>query len=46
MHNQYLFLHEYLSRVHDIMRRDSNKDPAVYPNALLARVLIDQVNID
>jgi len=36
----------YLSRVHDIMRMDSNKDPAAYPNALLAKVLIHQVNID
>ncbi|KAK8471174.1 hypothetical protein PHAVU_003G153901 [Phaseolus vulgaris] len=35
---------EIAVRVHDIMRRDSNKDPAVYPNALLARVLIDQID--
>ncbi|KAK7347625.1 hypothetical protein VNO80_22161 [Phaseolus coccineus] len=35
---------EIAVRVHDIMKRDSNKDPAVYPNALLARVLIDQID--
>ncbi|CAJ1944872.1 unnamed protein product [Sphenostylis stenocarpa] len=35
---------EIAVRVHDIMRKDSNKDPAVYPNALLAKVLIDQID--
>ncbi|KAF7838116.1 DNA-directed RNA polymerase 3, chloroplastic [Senna tora] len=35
---------EIAVRVHEIMRRDSNKDPATYPNALLAKVLIDQVD--
>ncbi|RDY10946.1 DNA-directed RNA polymerase 3, chloroplastic, partial [Mucuna pruriens] len=35
---------EIAVRVHDIMRRDSNKDPAAYPNALLAKVLIDQID--
>jgi len=48
MHNQnFIFTWMvYLSRVHDIMRKDCIKDPAAYPNALLAKVLIDQVNID
>jgi hypothetical protein len=32
-----------LGRVHDIMRRDSNKDPATNPHAVLAKILIDQV---
>lgn len=31
-------------RVHDIMKRDSNKDPATYPNAALAKVLLGQVH--
>lgn len=35
---------EIAVRVHDIMRRDSNKDPATNPQALLAKVLIDQVD--
>ncbi|KAK7388405.1 hypothetical protein VNO78_23221 [Psophocarpus tetragonolobus] len=35
---------EIAVRVHDIMRRDSNKDPAAYPNALLAKVLINQID--
>ena len=30
-------------RVHEIIRRDSNKDPATNPHALLAKVLIDEV---
>ncbi|CAL5374807.1 unnamed protein product [Camellia sinensis] len=30
--------------VHDIMVRDSNKDPATSPNALLAKLLIGQVD--
>jgi hypothetical protein len=34
-----------VGRVHDIMRRDSNKDPATNPQALLAKVLIDQVGL-
>ncbi|KAG4402486.1 hypothetical protein GLYMA_02G206401v4 [Glycine max] len=33
-----------LSRVHEIMRKDCNKDPAAYPNALLAKALIDQID--
>ncbi|CAJ1975521.1 unnamed protein product [Sphenostylis stenocarpa] len=33
-----------VSRVHDIMRRDSKKDPDAFPNALLAKVLIDQID--
>lgn len=32
-----------LVRVHDIMKRDSDKDPATNPQASLAKVLIDQV---
>lgn len=32
-----------LVRVHDIMKRDSDKDPATNPQALVAKVLIDQV---
>ncbi|KAG9455917.1 hypothetical protein H6P81_000425 [Aristolochia fimbriata] len=32
------------SRVHDIMRKDSLKDPKTHPSALLAKVLIDQVD--
>ncbi|KAK7837639.1 dna-directed rna polymerase 3 [Quercus suber] len=35
---------EIAVRVHDIMKRDSNKDPATNPHALLAKVLIDQVD--
>ncbi|XP_057428848.1 DNA-directed RNA polymerase 3B, chloroplastic isoform X2 [Lotus japonicus] len=35
---------EIAVRVHDIMRRDSNKDPSTFPNALLAKVLIDQID--
>ncbi|KAK7291936.1 hypothetical protein RIF29_07499 [Crotalaria pallida] len=35
---------EIAVRVHDIMRRDSNKDPSTYPNALIAKVLIDQID--
>ncbi|XP_019463791.1 PREDICTED: DNA-directed RNA polymerase 3, chloroplastic-like isoform X1 [Lupinus angustifolius] len=35
---------EIAVRVHDIMRRDSNKDPATYPNALIAKVLIGQID--
>lgn len=31
-------------RVHDIMTRDSQKDPSVYPEALLAKILINQVD--
>ncbi|THG20320.1 hypothetical protein TEA_029455 [Camellia sinensis var. sinensis] len=34
----------YSSWVHDIMVRDSNKDPATSPNALLAKLLIGQVD--
>ncbi|CAL5328280.1 unnamed protein product [Camellia sinensis] len=33
-----------LQVVHDIMVRDSNKDPATSPNALLAKLLIGQVD--
>lgn len=33
----------FLVRVHDIMKRDSNKDPVSYPIASLAKVLIGQV---
>ncbi|XP_062158881.1 DNA-directed RNA polymerase 3B, chloroplastic isoform X2 [Alnus glutinosa] len=35
---------EIAVRVHDIMKRDSNKDPATNPHALLAKILIDQVD--
>ncbi|XP_028056084.1 DNA-directed RNA polymerase 3, chloroplastic-like [Camellia sinensis] len=35
---------EIAARVHDIMVRDSNKDPATSPNALLAKLLIGQVD--
>ncbi|KAH7546138.1 hypothetical protein FEM48_Zijuj01G0168800 [Ziziphus jujuba var. spinosa] len=35
---------EIARRVHDIMIRDSNKDPDSNPNALLAKVLINQVD--
>ncbi|GAV88805.1 RNA_pol domain-containing protein [Cephalotus follicularis] len=37
---------EIAVRVHDIMKRDSNKDPTTNPSALLAKVLIDQVGLD
>ncbi|KAK2973046.1 hypothetical protein RJ640_016178, partial [Escallonia rubra] len=36
---------EIAARVHAIMIRDSNKDPANNPNALLAKVLIGQVTL-
>ncbi|KAJ6382197.1 hypothetical protein OIU77_030783 [Salix suchowensis] len=35
---------EIAARVHEIIRRDSNKDPATNPHALLAKVLIDEVD--
>ncbi|OMO87107.1 DNA-directed RNA polymerase, phage-type, partial [Corchorus capsularis] len=35
---------EIAARVHNIMMRDSKKDPATHPNALLAKLLIDQVD--
>lgn len=35
---------EIAARVHEIMKRDSNKDPATDPKALLAKVLIGQVD--
>ncbi|XP_022158152.1 DNA-directed RNA polymerase 3, chloroplastic isoform X2 [Momordica charantia] len=35
---------EIAARVHNIMIRDGNKDPATNPNALLAKILIDQVD--
>ncbi|XP_027904265.1 DNA-directed RNA polymerase 3B, chloroplastic-like isoform X1 [Vigna unguiculata] len=35
---------EIALRVYDIMRRDSSKDPDTFPNALLAKVLIDQID--
>ncbi|XP_014495967.1 DNA-directed RNA polymerase 3B, chloroplastic [Vigna radiata var. radiata] len=35
---------EIAVRVYDIMRRDSSKDPDTFPNALLAKVLIDQID--
>ncbi|XP_057949958.1 DNA-directed RNA polymerase 3, chloroplastic-like isoform X3 [Malania oleifera] len=35
---------EIAARVQNIFKRDSNKDPAVDPNALLAKILIDQVD--
>ncbi|XP_052199386.1 DNA-directed RNA polymerase 3B, chloroplastic [Diospyros lotus] len=35
---------EIAARVHDIMERDSNKDPATNPSALLAKLLIGQVD--
>ncbi|KAL7193523.1 hypothetical protein ACSBR2_025186 [Camellia fascicularis] len=35
---------EIAARVHDIMVWDSNKDPATSPNALLAKLLIGQVD--
>lgn len=45
MYNGYMsyLLYINLGRVHKIMRTDSNKDPATSPQALLAKVLIDQV---
>ncbi|KAK7304137.1 hypothetical protein RJT34_15210 [Clitoria ternatea] len=35
---------EIAVRVYEIMKRDSNKDPETFPNALLAKVLIDQID--
>ncbi|KAM1808968.1 hypothetical protein TB2_025453 [Malus domestica] len=35
---------EIAARVHEIMERDSNKDPTTSPNALLARVLVNQID--
>ncbi|KAE8665551.1 DNA-directed RNA polymerase 3 [Hibiscus syriacus] len=35
---------EIAVRVHNIMKGDSSKDPATNPNALLAKLLIDQVD--
>ncbi|KAH9806287.1 DNA-directed RNA polymerase 3 [Citrus sinensis] len=35
---------EIAVRVHEIMKRDSNKDPSKHPQALLAKILIDQVD--
>ncbi|KAK6942325.1 DNA-directed RNA polymerase, N-terminal [Dillenia turbinata] len=35
---------EIATRVHEIMRRDSLKDPSADPNATLARILIGQVD--
>ncbi|XP_048228185.1 DNA-directed RNA polymerase 3, chloroplastic [Ricinus communis] len=35
---------EIAARVHELIERDSNKDPATNPNALLAKLLIDQVD--
>lgn len=35
---------EIAVRVHDIMERDSQKDPSTYPKALLAKILINQVD--
>ncbi|CAK9168888.1 unnamed protein product [Ilex paraguariensis] len=35
---------EIAARVHDIMKRDSTKDPATCSNALLAKILIGQVD--
>nr|TKR71594.1 hypothetical protein D5086_0000301180 [Populus alba] len=35
---------EIAARVHEIIRRDSNKDPATNPHALLAKALIDEVD--
>ncbi|KAM7252703.1 hypothetical protein ACFE04_008212 [Oxalis oulophora] len=35
---------EIAVRVHDIMTKDSNKDPTTNPTALLAKILIDQVD--
>ncbi|GER46969.1 DNA-directed RNA polymerase [Striga asiatica] len=36
---------EIAERVHNIMKRDSEKDPADHPNALLAKLLIGQVTL-
>ena len=33
----------FADRVHEIIRRDSSKDPATNPHALLAKILVDQV---
>ncbi|TKY73147.1 DNA-directed RNA polymerase 3 [Spatholobus suberectus] len=35
---------EIAVRVYDMMEQDSNKDPDTFPNALLAKVLIDQID--
>ncbi|KAI9378498.1 hypothetical protein POPTR_018G103300v4 [Populus trichocarpa] len=35
---------EIAVRVHEIIRRDSSKDPATNPHALLAKILVDQVD--
>ncbi|BBH08636.1 DNA/RNA polymerases superfamily protein [Prunus dulcis] len=35
---------EIAARVHEIMKRDSNKDPTTSPNALLARILVNQID--
>ncbi|KAG9143328.1 hypothetical protein Leryth_018597 [Lithospermum erythrorhizon] len=35
---------EIAFRVHDIMKRDSIKDPETNPNAMLAKILVDQVD--
>ncbi|XP_023546565.1 DNA-directed RNA polymerase 3, chloroplastic-like [Cucurbita pepo subsp. pepo] len=35
---------EIAARVHNIMIRDGNQDPTTNPNALLAKILIDQVD--
>lgn len=35
---------ELAAKVHEIMRKDSNKDPETYPNAQLAKILINQVD--
>ncbi|XP_058185833.1 DNA-directed RNA polymerase 3, chloroplastic isoform X2 [Rhododendron vialii] len=35
---------EIAARVHDIMKRDSNEDPATNPNAILAKALVGQVD--
>ncbi|KAK4784232.1 hypothetical protein SAY86_018600 [Trapa natans] len=35
---------EIALRVHEIMERDSRRDPATYPNASLAKLLVNQVD--
>ncbi|OAY31446.1 DNA-directed RNA polymerase 3B, chloroplastic isoform X2 [Manihot esculenta] len=35
---------EIALRVHELIKRDSSKDPATNPNAILAKLLIDQVD--
>ncbi|XP_031386659.1 DNA-directed RNA polymerase 3, chloroplastic isoform X2 [Punica granatum] len=35
---------EIALRVHEIMERDSKRDPAAYPNASLAKILVNQVD--